>query len=87
MVDGLKNEIIYFNGALILKAYLHQLESVGQALRTYTYGSVSHVGNLSLRYWVVVFINNSVKILGDPLSNIVKLFVVVLFSNWINKSS
>lgn len=87
MVNGLENEIINLDGALILKANLHQLESVSQALCTYTYGSVLHIRNFCFRNWIVVFINNSVKILGDPLSDIVKLFIVVLFSNWVNKSS
>lgn len=86
MVNGLENEIINLDGALILKANLHQLESVSQALCTYTYGSVLHVGNLSFRNWIVVFINNSVKILGDSLCDIVELFVVVLLSNWVHKS-
>ncbi len=87
MVNSLKYEIIHFNGALILEAYLHYLESIGQALRTYTYGSMPHIGNFSFWDRIVVFINNSVKILGDSLSNVVKLFVVVLFCNWINESS
>ena len=45
-----------------------------------------HVGNFSFGYWVVVFINNSVKILGDSFSNIMELFVVVLFCYRIYKS-
>ncbi len=87
MVYSLKYEIIHFNGALILEADLHYLESIGQALRTYTYGSMPQIGNFSFWDRIVVFINNSVKILGDSLSNVVKLFVVVLFCNWIDESS
>jgi len=45
-----------------------------------------HVGNFSFGYWIVVFINNSVKILGDSFSNIMELFVVVLFCYRIYKS-
>lgn len=43
MVDGLEDEIINFNGTLVLKTDFHLLESISQTLSTYTYGSVFHI--------------------------------------------
>jgi hypothetical protein len=59
---------------------LHYLESISKSLNSNSNRSVSHVRVSSFLNWVVVYINNSVKIFGHSFRDFVKVIEVEFLS-------
>ena len=45
-----------------------------------------HIRDFSLRHWIIVYINDLVKILGDSLNNLMKLYIVIRLVIVVGKS-
>lgn len=76
MINSLEHESVNFNSSLILIWNFHLLECISESLNTNTNWSVSEVRVLGFNDWIIVTVNNLVKVFGDPASHLMQLLII-----------
>ena len=81
MINSLKDLLCEFFSARILERNAKNLESVGKTLHANTDWSVFHIGNFCLFNWIVISIDDSIKIMSNSFGNMVELLEVKILSH------
>jgi hypothetical protein len=78
MIDGFEYLNVEFFGSCGIEWHAELHEGIGKALNSNPDGSVTHVGPLRFRDWVVVDVDDAIQVVSNNLSDIVQLLEIVL---------